>query len=140
MPKRNSADHSTGYSERYADETVSDSKQSNFALDHPPDDWRQTDFAHRFTDELKATNDSAAETPDFRKELVPVDPFYSLVIGGSHFLPYRALRQGVANRSRCWTSSQRFRLTKLKPQWDLHLCCDEGSDGILRAGSSNTTF
>ena len=60
MPKRHASEHSTSYAERYADETVSDSKQSNFALDHPPDDWRQTDFAHRFTDELKAINDSAA--------------------------------------------------------------------------------
>ena len=54
MPKRHASEHSTSYAERYADEAVSDSKQSNFALDHPPDDWRQTDFAHRFTDELKA--------------------------------------------------------------------------------------
>ena len=60
MPKKNASEHSTSYAERYADETVSDSKQSNFELDHPPDDWRQTDFAHRFTDELKAINDSAA--------------------------------------------------------------------------------
>ena len=60
MPKKNTSEHSTSYAERYADEAVSDSKQSNFALDHPPDDWRQTDFAHRFTDELKAINDSAA--------------------------------------------------------------------------------
>ena len=60
MPKKNTSEHSTSYAERYADETVGDSKQSNFALDHPPDDWRQTDFAHRFTDELKAINDSAA--------------------------------------------------------------------------------
>ena len=63
MPKNNASEHSTSYAERYADEAVSDSKQSNFALDHPPDDWRQTDFAHRFTDELKATNDSAAAAP-----------------------------------------------------------------------------
>ena len=60
MPKRTTSEHSTSYAERYADEAVSDSKQSNFALEHPPDDWRQTDFAHRFTDELKAINDSAA--------------------------------------------------------------------------------
>ena len=63
MPKKNTSEHSTSYAERYADEAVSDSKQSNFALDHPPDDWRQTDFAHRFTDELKAINDSAAAAP-----------------------------------------------------------------------------
>ena len=69
MPKRNSADHSTGYSERYADETVGDSKQSRFALDHPPDDWRQTDFAHRFTDELKALSDTAAANFDSNKKL-----------------------------------------------------------------------
>ena len=60
MPKRNTSEHSTGYAEQYADETLSDSKQSNSELDHPPDDWRQTDFAHRFTDELKAINDCAA--------------------------------------------------------------------------------
>ena len=60
MPKRNTSEHSSGYAEQYADETMDDRKQSNFALDHPPDDWRQTDFAHRFTDELKAMNDSAA--------------------------------------------------------------------------------
>ena len=69
MPKRNSADHSTGYSERYADETVSDSKQSSFALDHLPDDWRQTDFAHRFKDELKAINDCVAANFDSSKKL-----------------------------------------------------------------------
>ena len=40
MPKKHTSEHSTSYAERYADETVSDSKQSNFALDHPPDDWR----------------------------------------------------------------------------------------------------
>ena len=60
MPKKSASEHSTSYAESYADETVGDSKQSNFALDHPPDDWRQTDFAHRFTDELKAINDSVA--------------------------------------------------------------------------------
>ena len=60
MPKKNASEYSTSYAEQYADETTDDRKQSNFALDHPPDDWRQTDFAHRFTDELKATNDSAA--------------------------------------------------------------------------------
>ena len=64
MPKKNASEHSTSYAERYADETVSDSKQSNFALDHPPDDWRQTDFAHRFTDELKAMSDTAAANFD----------------------------------------------------------------------------
>ena len=69
MPKKNASEHSTSYAERYADETVSDSKQSNFALDHPPDDWRQTDFAHRFTDELKAINDSAAANFDSTKKL-----------------------------------------------------------------------
>ena len=65
MPKKNASEHSTSYAESYADETVSDSKQSNFVLDHPPDDWRQTDFAHRFTDELKAINDSAAAAAPF---------------------------------------------------------------------------
>ena len=69
MPKKNTSEHSTSYAERYADEAVSDSKQSNFALDHPPDDWRQTDFAHRFTDELKAINDSAAANFDSTKKL-----------------------------------------------------------------------
>ena len=69
MPKRNASEHSTSYAESYADETVSDSKQSNFALDHPPDDWRQTDFAHRFKDELKAINDSAAANFDNTKKL-----------------------------------------------------------------------
>ena len=69
MPKKHASEHSTSYAERYADETVSDSKQSNFELDHPPDDWRQTDFAHRFTDELKAINDSAAANFDSTKKL-----------------------------------------------------------------------
>ena len=69
MPKKNTSEHSTSYAERYADEAVSDSKQSNFALDHPPDDWRQTDFAHRFTDELKAINDSVAANFDSSKKL-----------------------------------------------------------------------
>ena len=69
MPKKNASEHSTSYAESYADETVSDSKQSNFALDHPPDDWRQTDFAHRFTDELKAINDSVAANFDSSKKL-----------------------------------------------------------------------
>ena len=35
----------------------------------PPDDWRQTDFAHRFPDELKAINDSAAANFDSAKKL-----------------------------------------------------------------------
>ena len=69
MPKKNASEHSTSYAESYADETVSDSKQSNFALDHPPDDWRQTDFAHRFTDELKAMNDSVAANFDSSKKI-----------------------------------------------------------------------
>ena len=67
--EEHTSEHSTSYAERYADETVSDSKQSNFALDHPPDDWRQTGFAHRFTDELKAINDSAAANFDSTKKL-----------------------------------------------------------------------
>ena len=69
MPKRNTSEHSTGYAEQYADETLNDKKQSNFELDYPPDDWRQTDFAHRFTDELKALNDSAAANFDSNKKL-----------------------------------------------------------------------
>ena len=35
----------------------------------PPDDWRQTDFAHRFTDELKAMNDSAVANFGSAKKL-----------------------------------------------------------------------
>ena len=46
-----------------------DPKQSGFALDHPLDDRRQTDFAHRFTDELKAVNDSPAANFDSAKKI-----------------------------------------------------------------------
>ena len=36
MPKRNTSEHSTTYAERYADEKLTDGKQSVFALDSPP--------------------------------------------------------------------------------------------------------
>ena len=69
MPKRNASAHSTTYADKYADEQLDDSKQSEYAADHPKDDWRQTDFAHRFTDELKSINDSAAANFDSGKKL-----------------------------------------------------------------------
>ena len=51
MPKRNTSEHSTNYAERYADENLSDSKQSGFALDHSPDDRRRAQAAGLATGE-----------------------------------------------------------------------------------------
>ena len=67
MPKRNTLEDSTTYAERYADENLSDRKQSGFALDHPPDDRCQSDFAHRFTDELKAITTPQPPTATVQK-------------------------------------------------------------------------
>ena len=69
MPKRSTSEYSNSYRDDYSDEVVDDSRQSDFSPDNQPDDWHQTDFAHRFTDELKAVNDTVAADFDSGKKL-----------------------------------------------------------------------